>query len=161
MDKLKDIILENNKKLINYTHRMKTDKDLKEFILKIAINSKYNDFVFLLDVNKLDKKLINSLVCSGMIQNIITNDLILLFNRDMFIHLYLNSDFNKLNVIKFLDHDSFNCCICLDDNITVIACFHCNAMYCEECIKKVSNCSVCRQNIYNIIKVNIDDIVEM
>ena len=45
MDKLRDIILENKKQLLNYTHRIKTEQDLEELILKIAINSKYNNFV--------------------------------------------------------------------------------------------------------------------
>ncbi len=52
MDKLRDIILEKNKQLLNYMHRIKTDQDLEELILKIAINSKYNNFVFLLEASK-------------------------------------------------------------------------------------------------------------
>ena len=58
MDKLRDIILENNKKLINYTYKIKTDQELEELILKIAINSKYNNYVFLLEAPKLNKEVI-------------------------------------------------------------------------------------------------------
>ena len=161
MDKLREIILENNKKLINYTYKIKTDQELEELILKIAINSKYNNFVFLLEVPKLNKEVIKILVNSGMIKNIITNDLIILFNRDNYFYFDLNTDYNKLNINNFLNNVSFNCCICLTNNIKIIDCVQCSAIYCHECIKKIKNCAVCRQNTYNIIEVKINDIVEI
>ncbi len=161
MDKLRDIILENNKKLINYTYKIKTDQELEELILKIAINSKYNNFVFLLEVPKLNKEVIKILVNSGMIKNIITNDLIILFHSDNYFYFDLNTDYNKLNIKNFLNNASFNCCICLTNNIKTIDCIQCSAIYCHECIKKIKNCAVCRQNIYNIIEVKINDIIEI
>jgi hypothetical protein len=161
MDKLRDIILENNKKLINYTYKIKTDQELEELILKIAVNSKYNNFVFLLEVPKLNKEVIKILVNSGMINNIITNGLIILFHSDNYFYLDLNTNYNKLNISNFLNNASFNCCICLTNNVKTIDCTHCSAIYCHKCIKKISNCAVCRQSTYNIIKVNIKDIVEI
>ena len=161
MDKLRDIILENKKQLLNYTHRIKTEQDLEELILKIAINSKYNNFVFLLEASKLNKEVIKVLVNSGMLRNIITKDLIILFNRDNYTYLNYNSDYNKLNIINFLEHNLFNCCICFDDNIKVIECYHCSATYCAECVEKINNCAVCRKNIYNILEVKINDIIKI
>ena len=148
MERIKNIIEEDNKKLIDYTYKIKSQDDFIKLIDKIGSNDKYINFVFLLEVHKLSKNIKNLLVNMGAIPQIITNDLIILFHKDNYFYVHSSTDYNKLNILKFINENEkiYNCCVCLNDCFTVTTCRHCTAIYCRSCIKNInSNCAVCRK----------------
>ena len=74
--------------------------------------------------------MISLLVSMRAIPPIITNDLIILFNRDNFFYVHTSIDLT-LNILKFLNENEniYNCCVCLNDCFNVTTCRHCPFKY--------------------------------
>lgn len=126
-----DEVFNNDKNVKFYT-------ELYEIIVKLLdMNKKYSmNMLVELDLQKKYEKLLKD---KAMVD--VTNK-------------SLEDKIKKLeNQLKESVPVEHQCCICFgytDKNMICVPCDH--AQYCDECINKLSNCAICRENVMTVVK---------
>ena len=142
--------------LIDYTNRIKDNKDFLLMLSK-GFNSKYDNVIFKIDLDKVNGYMRNEIKNAMNIHFKFDDyDYNVYYNKDNYVYYKSNYEIpiNKINeFINIKSNELIDCDVCFNSFEKVSGCHKCNFNTCDDCIIKSFKTNPQTKNLKGIFEI--------